>query len=169
MTKPESATKNPSSQMQQDEQGQFSVQKIYTKDISLEVPRSPAVFKEKWHPEVDMDIHNLAESIGKNLFDVVLTITVVVKLESQVAYLVEARQAGVFFLRELPEALQDRVLATTCPSILLPFARELICDLVTRAGFPQFLIQPINFEALYEQHLEKRKTQEAKTNGQSLQ
>lgn len=129
------------------------MQKIYTRDISFEAPNSPGIFREKWQPTVDMDVSNLAESIGDNLFDVVLTITVDVKLGEQTAYLAEVRQAGIFLLRQLPGELLNRVLATTCPNILLPFARELIAELVTRAGFPQFLIQPINFDALYEQHL----------------
>lgn len=145
-------------------QAQFSVQKIYTKDISFEVPNSPIIFKKKWQPEVDMDVDNVAEALGGGLFDVTLSVTIVVKLKKEVAYLAEVRQAGVFLLRDLPDGLQDRALATTCASILLPFAREVIADLVTRGGFPQFLIQPINFEALYEQHLKSRGNA-AKTNG----
>lgn len=145
-------------------QGEFSVQKIYTRDISFEAPGSPGIFREKWQPKVDMDVSNLAESIGDDLFDVVLTITVDVKLGEQTAYLVEVHQAGIFLLRQLPGEILNRVLATTCPNILLPFARALIADLVTRAGFPQFLIQPINFDALYEQHL--LRGQRSEGNGQ---
>lgn len=139
----------------QAERGQFTVQKIYVKDISFEVPDSPVVFKKKWEPVVDMDVDNTAEALGDDLYDVVLSITVVVKLQSEVAYLIEVRQAGIFLIRDLPDVVQDRVLATSCANILLPFAREVISDLVTHAGFPQFLIQPINFDALYEQRLKQ--------------
>lgn len=132
-------------------QGQFAVQKIYIKDISFEAPNSPAIFKKDWTPVVDMDVSSDAAPIGDDLFDAVLTVTVTLKIEQTTVYLVEVHQAGIFLIKNISDELIKRMLMTTCANILFPFAREVIADLITRGGFPQFLLQPINFDALYMQ------------------
>jgi len=130
---------------------QFLVQKVYVKDISFETPSSPEIFKMEWRPEVDMSMNNRATPIGDDHYDVVLTVTLTVKVGDKVAYLVEVNQAGIFMIRNLPPEVIDRMLAIVCANILFPFVRETVSDVVTRGGFPQLLLAPVNFDALYEQ------------------
>ena len=129
---------------------QFSIQKIYVKDISFETPNTPDAFKMEWKPVVDMNITNEATSLGDDLFDVVLSVTLTVKIDDKVIYLVEINQAGIFLIKNFPEDLLSRMLATSCANILFPFAREAISDTVVRGGFPQLLLSPVDFYALYE-------------------
>ena len=131
--------------------GQFAPQKIYVKDLSFETPHSPGIFKEEWNPEVNMNLSSDANSIDDKLYEVVLTVTVTVTMGEKTAYLVEARQAGIFHIDGFPDEIITRMIAIICPNILFPFARELVSDLVTRGGFPQLLLAPVNFEALYQQ------------------
>ena len=135
---------------------QFAIQKVYVKDLSFETPNSPEVFKEDWQPKVDMHMTNEAKVVGENLYDVVLSVTITVKLEENTAYLVEVNQAGIFFINNIPEEIMGRMLATVCPNILFPFARETISDVVTRGGFPQLLLAPVNFDALYLQQQQQQ-------------
>jgi len=129
--------------------GQFAVQKVYVKDISFETPNSPQIFQKQWQPLVNMDLASSAKVLEGQLYEVVLSITVTVSFEKQTVYLVEVQQAGIFHLSGLPQDAVERVLATACPNILFPFAREVVADLVTRGGFPQLLLAPVNFDALY--------------------
>lgn len=131
--------------------GQFAIQKIYIKDISFETPHSPQIFAEEWAPRVNMQLSSGASSIQEDMTEVVLTVTLTVTLGEKTAYLVEAHIAGIFLIKDFPKDMVERMAATICPNILFPFARELVCDLVTRGGFPQLLLAPVNFEALYAQ------------------
>ena len=131
-------------------ESQFSIQKIYVKDISFETPNTPDAFKMGWKPVVDMNITNEATPLGDDLFDVVLSVTLTVKIDDKVIYLVEINQAGIFLIKNFPEYLLRRMLATSCANILFPFAREAISDTVVRGGFPQLLLSPVDFFALYE-------------------
>jgi len=142
--------------------GQFAVQKIYTKDISFETPHTPQIFAEEWAPSVNMQLSSEASSIHADLTEVVLTITLTVTLGEKTAYLVEAHIAGIFLIKDFPKEMVERMAATICPNMLFPFARELVCDLVTRGGFPQLLLAPVNFDALYAQ---QKKQQEMKAQG----
>lgn len=132
-------------------EAQFSIQKVYVKDISFETPNSPEVFKMEWKPIVDMHMTNETTALGEHLFDVVLSITLTVKLEDKTAYLVEINQAGIFLIKNIPDDVVEHMLATVCANILFPFAREAVSDTVTRGGFPQLLLSPVNFDALYAQ------------------
>ncbi|NKB38821.1 MAG: protein-export chaperone SecB [Gammaproteobacteria bacterium] len=132
-------------------QGKFGLQKIYVKDVSFEIPDSPMVFQEEWEPSVNMDIGNTAAKIAEDIFEAVLSVTITVKSGEKTMYLIEAQQAGIFHIAGLPDESINKMLATTCPNILFPFARETISDLVTRGGFPQLLLAPVNFDALYAQ------------------
>ena len=136
--------------------GQFEIRKIYVKNVSLETPSSPQIFREQWKPSVHMDIANSADELGDNLYEITLSVTATVSHESKTIYLVEVQQAGIFLMADFPGEIRGRMVATVCPNILFPFAREVISDLVTRAGFPQLLLAPVNFDALYQQHLQKR-------------
>lgn len=132
--------------------GQLAIQKIYVKDISFEAPNSPDVFKEKWEPQVNMELSNDTNKLDDKVYDVTLGVTITVTAEENTIYLAEIKQAGIFMIDGFAEEAIERILATACPNILFPFARELVADLVTRGGFPQLLLSPVNFDALYVQH-----------------
>ena len=138
------------------QRGQFEIRKIYVKNVSLETPNSPQIFREQWKPSVHMDIANSADELGDNLYDVTLSVTATVSHEDKTIYLAEVQQAGIFLMADFPGEILGRMVATVCPNILFPFVREMISDLVTRAGFPQLLLAPVNFDALYQQHRQNR-------------
>jgi len=133
---------------------QFSIQKIYTKDISFETPNSPKVFIEKWEPSVDFNLSTHVEALENSLYEVALTITITVKSGDTTAYLVEVNQAGIFALNGFNDLEMGPMVGSFCPNILFPYAREVVSDLVTKGGFPQLLLAPVNFDALYAQHLQ---------------
>ena len=137
------------------QRGQFEIQKVYVKNISLETPHSPQIFREQWQPSVHMDIANSADKLDDNLYEVVLSVTTTVSQGDKTIYLVEVQQAGIFLMTDFPREIIGRMVATVCPNILFPFVREVVSDLVTRAGFPQLLLAPVNFDALYLQHQQK--------------
>ncbi|MBI1423905.1 MAG: protein-export chaperone SecB [Gammaproteobacteria bacterium] len=147
---------------EQQPQGKFAIQKIYVKDLSFEAPNSPACFTEQWDPKVNLDLNSSAQGVAEHNYEVVLSITVTVGNNDKTAYLVEVQQAGIFHIEEFPDSMLRAMLGSFCPSILFPYAREAVSDIVTRGGFPQMLLNPINFDALYEQHLQQQ-TQQADT------
>jgi len=131
----------------------FGIQKIYLKDMSLEIPNAPQVFLERDAPQVDVSLHNEARPLGQpGLFEVVLTVTVTAKLGEKTVFLVEVAQAGIFEIVNVPEADIQAVLGILCPNTLLPYAREVVASTVTRAGFPPVVLQHMSFEAIYQQH-----------------
>ena len=135
---------------------QLVVQKVYVKDASLEVPTAPQVFTRQWQPQLDVQVTSGLASMNAEQHEVLLTLTVTAKLEQDVAFLVEVQLAGIFLLRGFTdENERKRVLGAECLSILFPFAREAVADLVQRGGFPQLLLQPVDFGALYDEHLRK--------------
>jgi preprotein translocase subunit SecB len=135
---------------------QLVVQKVYVKDASLEVPLAPQVFTRQWQPQLDVQVTSGMVGMNADQHQVLLTLTVTAKLEQDVAFLVEVQQAGVFLLRGFTdENERKRALGADCLSILFPFARETVADLVQRGGFPQLLLQPVDFGALYDEHLRK--------------
>lgn len=131
---------------------EFAIQRIYVKDFSLESPGSPQIFLEKWEPELNLDIGTNTVALGEGSHEVVISLTVTVKMKDKVAFLVEVKQAGIFTLNNFPEAEIRPMLGAFCPNILYPYAREAVTDAVTRAGFPQLYLHPINFDAMYQQH-----------------
>lgn len=143
---------------------QFAIQKIYTKDISFETPNSPKVFTQKWEPALDLNLGTHVEPLENSMYEVALSITVTVKIGDTVAYLVEIKQAGIFTIAGLSEQEMGPMLGSFCPNILFPYAREVISDLVSKGGFPQLILAPVNFDALYMQHLQQaQQSPEAKT------
>lgn len=138
--------------MSEAQQPAFGIQKIYLKDMSLEIPNAPQIFLERENPQVDVNIHNEARPLGQpGLFEVILTVTVTAKLKEKTVFLVEAAQAGIFEIINVPPAETEAVLGIVCPSTLLPYAREAISSTVTRAGFPPVVLQHMSFEAIYQQ------------------
>lgn len=140
-------------------QGQFAIQKIYVKDISFEAPNSPQSFTEDWNPKSNLELNTNAQGIAEHAFEVVLSITLTVKNNDKTAYLVEVQQAGIFTIQGFGDSDLRGMLGSFCPNILFPYAREAISDIVTRGGFPQMLLSPINFDALYQQHLQQQAQQ----------
>ncbi|HEC19189.1 MAG TPA: protein-export chaperone SecB [Gammaproteobacteria bacterium] len=134
------------------DQQQFTLQKIYLKDISFETPNSPEVFTEEWKPTVNIELQTSGKPLAEDVMEVVLTVTVTAKLGEKTAYLVEVHQAGVFTMAGFSEDEQAHMQGSFCPNILFPYAREAISDLVAKGGFPQLLLAPVNFDALLAQH-----------------
>ena len=149
---------------QEQAQGQFSIQKIYIKDVSFETPNSPAIFANaKWEPEVNVQLNSRAGQMENDMHEVVLSVTITAKVEDKVAYLVEVQQAGIFQAAGFEETQQAHLLGAFCPNILFPYVREAISDLVARGGFPQMLLQPVNFDALYAQRMQQNKAPQEAT------
>jgi preprotein translocase subunit SecB len=133
---------------------QFSIQKIYTKDMSFETPNSPQIFTEQWEPSVDFNLGSNVQPLENGLYEVALAVTITVKSGEKIAYLVEVNQAGIFTLAGFSDEEMGPMVGSFCPNILFPYAREAITDLVTKGGFPQLLLAPVNFDALYAQHIQ---------------
>lgn len=137
-------------------QPQFSLQRVYLKDASLEVPGAPAVFLQPWNPEVSIDLASKIMPLeDENHFEVTVVLTVTASNEGQTAFLVEVKQAGIFQAVGFDEASLGPLLGAYCPNVLFPYAREAISDLVGKASFPQLLLQPINFDAVYAERLQQ--------------
>ncbi len=134
----------------------FEIQRIYLKDSSFESPSSPAVFIKSFNPDSNVQLHSNTNKLGDNLYEVELSITLTVKSDNEVAYLVEVKQAGVFSAKGYSDEQMGHMLGSYCPNLIYPFAREVISDLVVKGGFPQMLLAPINFDALYAQHLQEQ-------------
>lgn len=144
-----------------EQEKQFVIQKIYTKDVSFESPRSPEVFRdENWKPDANVQVETAAHSLGNNSHEVVLTVTVTVKSGDSTAYLVEVQQAGIFGIQGFNDEEMGHMFGSYCPNLLFPYVREVVSDLATKGGFPQMVLQPINFDALYAKHLQRQKQQQ---------
>lgn len=137
-----------------DNQQRFHIQKIYVKDLSFETPNSPQIFSEKWKPEVNLEIRNTAKILADDVHEVILSLTATVKIEDQVAYLIEVQQAGIFNISGFEKINLAAMVGSYCPNILFPYARECVSDIVSKGGFPQLVLAPVNFDSLYNQHLQ---------------
>ena len=136
---------------------QFSVDKIYVKDVSFESPKAPQVFNEQAQPQLNMNLNQRVTKVADNGYEVMLGITLTCTVgEDSTVYVAEVQQAGVFSLAGFEPQVLDAMLGTHCPNTLYPYARQLIGELIQAGGFPPFLLQPINFEALYAEGLRKR-------------
>jgi preprotein translocase subunit SecB len=130
---------------------QFAIEKLYVKDLSLEVPNAPQIFLDREPPQIAIELQTNVNSLGDNMYDVSLKVTVTAKAGDKTVFLVEVAQAGVFGVTGVPEEQLQPILMIACPNILFPYARETISTTVTRAGFLPVLLNPVNFEALYAQ------------------
>lgn len=142
--------------MSQEAAPSFAIEKLYVKDMSLEVPNAPEIFLESESPEIGLQLQTAVTALGEDAFEVTLTTTVTAKLgEEKTVFLVEVAQAGIFRVRNVPEDNLPPLLSIACPNILFPYAREVVSDVVSRAGFAPVVLQPVNFEALYAARLEQ--------------
>jgi preprotein translocase subunit SecB len=132
---------------------QLMLQAVYLKDCSYEAPNGPRV-DGNWNPQISLDLHTGVNALGSDLREVILTVTVSAKQSEATLFLVEVKQAGVFLMRGLAEGDVKRAVASICPSVLFPYARAAVSHLVTQGGFPQFLLPPVNFDALYSRSAE---------------
>jgi preprotein translocase subunit SecB len=138
------------------DQAQFTIQKIYVKDVSFEVPGAPAIFNEPGQPQLELNLNQKVARAAEGVFEVVLGITLTCKVNDKTVYLAELEQAGLFGLAGFDERTLDMMLGTYCPNVLFPYARQAIGELIAQGGFPPFYLQPINFEALYAEGLRRR-------------
>ncbi len=171
MTSPQepslSGANEPGQQPPDAAERQLSIERIYVKDLSFESPNAPQIFTEDWKPDVNINLTNDANRIAQDLYSVNLVVTVTVKNGDSTAFLVEVHQGGVFHITGFQGPELGQMLGSYCPNILFPYVREVVSDLVSRGGFPQFLLSPVNFDALYAQHLRQNSTQAAEGPGAS--
>jgi preprotein translocase subunit SecB len=148
----DAATENAS------QQPSFSIEKLFVKDLSLEIPHAPEIFLEREQPQVELQLHSQAIGVENGVYEVSVTVTVTARLagRDRVMFLIEAKQAGIFQLQNLPQDDIDTILGVVCPNILYPYLREVVSDVSTRAGFAPVLLNPINFEALYQQQKQQQ-------------
>ncbi len=147
---------NKAAAEEQTQQAGFSIEKIYVKDASLEIPNAPQIFTDRSQPQVGIELSNFAQQLEANVFEVAIKVTVTSKIEDKTVFLVEVTQAGIFQIRGVPEENLEMIVGITCPNILFPYARETVSDLVVRAGFQPVLLNPINFEALFAQQKQQQ-------------
>jgi preprotein translocase subunit SecB len=142
------------------EQPTFNIEKLYLKGVSLEVPHAPSIFLEREAPQIDLQLHTESSAIGEGVYEVVITVTLTAKLAAanKTMFLIEAQQAGIFQLRKIPSNELDVVLGAICPNILYPYIRETLTDVSVRAGFAPVLLNPVNFDVLYQQKLAQAAT-----------
>jgi len=140
----------------------FNIEKIYVKDLSVEVPNAPAILPERDAPQMEMQINSQSAAVEDGIYQTILSITISAKIKDKTAFLVELQQGGIFRIQNLPPEALEPALAIGCPNIIFPYAREAISEAVLKAGFPPLVLQPVNFEALYLQ----QQQQQAKAAGQ---
>jgi preprotein translocase subunit SecB len=139
------------------EETQFMIQRVYVKDLSFETNNTPAAFQQEWKPDLSLNIQIENKELEPTVYEVVLSVTVTVKNQDATAFLVEVKQAGIFTISGAPDEQMGHLLGSFCPSLLFPYAREAITSEVVRGSFPQLVLAPINFDAIYMQQLEEKK------------
>lgn len=139
---------------------EFSIQRIYIKDISLESPQSPHVFRQEWKPDINLQINVDTAKLEEDFHQVTIKITVTAKNQDKTAFLIEVHQAGIFLLRNFSDEQRKHMLGAFCPNILFPYAREFISETAIRAGFPPIYLSPINFDAIYAEQTRKQQAGE---------
>ena len=142
----------------------FQIQRMYLKDLSLEQPNSPQILLEQTQPQVDINLGMGAESVADGIFEVTVTATVTSKVKDRVLFLVEAKQAGIFEIRNVPQDQMQGIISIVCPQMIYPYLRAIVSDVCTRAGFPPILLTEVNFQAMFEA---QQQAQQAEANGGS--
>ena len=135
----------------QPSQQEFSIQKVFMKDCSFEAPSAIEMFQGEWKPEVQVDLQTAGNEVSQDIQEAVLSLTVTAKNTDKTAFIAEVKMAGIFVIKQYPKDQLKMILATVCPNILFPYAREVVSDLIVRGGFPTLYLNPVNFEALYAQ------------------
>jgi preprotein translocase subunit SecB len=141
--------KKDTEKKQDAEQPQFSIQRVYLKDLSFETPQGPSAFKRKWQPKVSQDLNTKTNLVEEGIFEVALRVTITMTDGEDTIYIVEAEQAGLFNIKGFTDEQLPQILNTTCPGILFPYLRETLDSVVTKGSFPALLLPPINFDALF--------------------
>jgi preprotein translocase subunit SecB len=136
----------------------FQIEKIYVKDVSLEIPNAPQVFMQQAQPQLEVRLDTGTTQIAEGYYEASVSATVTAKFEERTLFLAEAVQAGIFQMRNVPADDLKPLLGIACPTILFPYLRETISDLVTRGGFPPVLLAPVSFEALYMQRMQQEQS-----------
>lgn len=144
---------------------QFHIQKLYTKDVSFELPNAPQVFQQEGQADVKMSLAQRVENLGENLHEVVLTVTVTATVGDKTAYLAEVAQAGIFLVSGFNEQATHAVMNTLCPGTLFPYARQTISGLIADGGFPPLVLQPVNFDQLYAQRMQQMVNEQQQSAG----
>lgn len=146
--------------MSENAQPVFSIEKLYVKDLSVEVPHAPQIYLEREAPQINVQLRTEGNGVDEGVFEVALTVTVTAKLpDDRTVFLVEVNQAGIFQIRNVPQEDLDPIMMIGCANILFPYAREAVSDAVSRAGFQPVLLAPVNFEALYQQNRQQTEAQ----------
>jgi preprotein translocase subunit SecB len=143
----------------------FNIEKLFVKDLSLEVPNAPAIYMEREAPQIDVNMSTSSRAMGEELYHTSITVTVTAKIGDKTMFLVECTQAGVFRIQNVPQDQIPMVLGIGCPNIVFPYLRETVSDVVTRAGFPPLLLNPVNFEALFLQQQQAQQQQSEQAPG----
>jgi preprotein translocase subunit SecB len=141
---------------QQQNQPSFQIEKVYVKDLSLEIPNAPHVFVQQAQPQLEVQIHTEGGQFAEGYYEVSVSATVTAKAGERTLFLAEAKQAGIFSVRNVAQQELDPLLGIGCPTILFPYLRETISDLITRGGFPPVLLAPVSFEAIYVQRMQQQ-------------
>jgi preprotein translocase subunit SecB len=139
-----------------EQEKQFSIQKIYTRNVSFESPNAPEMFARDFQPQLDVDLNVESKKLEDDVFHVVVRVTATTKMEERTAFLCEVEQAGIFTIQGFEEGELNYLLGAQCPNTLFPYAREAVSDLVIRGGFPQLLLEPVNFDAMYANHMQQQ-------------
>ena len=155
--------------MAEPQQPVFSIEKVYVKDVSLEVPRGAQSFLENGQPQFEVHITSGSQRVAEGLYEVGVNVTVTAKNEDKPLFLVEVKQAGIFQIRNVPDTEIKPVLGIACPTILFPYVRETVADLVTRSGFPPIHLAPVNFEAMYAAAQQAQQKKDAEGNGPRIE
>lgn len=147
---------------------EFAIQRIYVKDLSFESPNAPEIFRMEWKPVVDFDLNSNGVKLADDTYEITLTITSTVKIQDKIAFLIELKLAGIFTLKSFQKDQLNHMIGSFCPNILFPFAREIVADIVNRGTFPPFYLAPVNFDAIFQQALEKRKKESEGSQGSEV-
>jgi len=163
----EELNQDQAAQQGEAQQAQFQIQKLYTKDVSFEIPNAPQIFQEAGQADVKMSLGQRVEDLADDVKEVVLTVTVTATVDEKTAYLAEVAQAGIFTMSGFNEQTAHAVLNTLCPNTLFPYARSAIASLVTDGGFPPLTLQPVNFEQLYAQRMQQLAAEQNQQGGET--
>ena len=143
----------------------FNIQRMYLKDLSLEQPNSPAILLEQQQPQVDINLAISAETVAEGMYEVAVTATVTTKVQERTLFLIEAKQAGIFEIRDLPSDQMQAILGIACPGMVYPYLRAIVSDVCTRAGFPPVVLSEVNFQAMFEAQQQQLAAQQANGGG----
>jgi preprotein translocase subunit SecB len=146
----------------------FQIQRMYLKDLSLEQPNAPQILLEQTQPQVDINLALAAEPVAEGVFEVCVTATVTTKVADKTLFLIEAKQAGIFEIRNVPAEQVEGILGIVCPQMIYPYLRAIVSDVCTRAGFPPVLLSEVNFQAMFEAQQAQREAAAAGSNGSTV-